>query len=272
LLKVTDLGEAKNKRRNYAELLKRSPFCIFCGGNVPAVTVDHIPAAVMFDGKQRPKGLEFSACNICNIGAKHADLVAAWVGRMLPDSKKEAHKEEVKELLRSIRSNIPGLLEEMKIGRGAEKLAMRRLPTEMDGGLLRIGPLVHKYMQVFSLKLGLALHKEVSGNILPETGGIAVRWFSNYEKFTGDFPDQLTNFLCPSKTLVAGKKHVSDQFQYAWEIAENKEFGIYFASFRMAFAVFAAVATDPRIIAPPAGEDGLKVYSPLDVKALIQAL
>jgi hypothetical protein len=234
--------------------------------------VDHIPAAVMFDGKQRPKGLEFPACNICNNGAKHADLVAAWVGRMFPDAKQEAHKEEVKKLLRSINSNIPGLLEEMKMGRGAEKLAMRGLPTEIDGGLLHIGPLVHKYMQVFSLKLGLALHKEVSGNILPETGGIAVRWFSNYEKFTGDFPDELTNFLGPSKTLVAGKRHVSDQLQYAWEIAESKEFGIYFASFRMSFAVFAAVATDPRIIAHPEGVNGFRTYTPLDVKALIQAL
>jgi hypothetical protein len=226
----------------------------------------------MFDGKQRPKGLEFPACKICNNGAKHADLVAAWVGRMFPDAEKEAHKEEIKILLRSIKNNIPGLLEEMKMGRGAQKLAMRRLPVETDGGLLHIGPLVHKYMQVFSLKLGLALHKEVSGNTLPETGGIAVRWFSNYERFVDDFPDQLTKFLGPSKTLVAGKKHVSDQFEYSWNIAENREFGIYFASFRMSFAVFAAVAIDPKVISPPAGDDGLKVYSPMDVKALIQSL
>lgn len=266
------MGQARNKRRTYSDLLMKSPFCIFCGGNTPATTVDHIPAAVMLDGKQRPKGLEFPACQTCNNGAKHADLVAAWVGRMFPDAQKDAHKEEVKKLLRSIKSNIPGLLEEMSMGRGAEKLAMRKMPTDVDGGLLRIGPLVHEYMQVFSLKLGLALHNEVSGKIQPETGGIAVRWFSNYEKFTGDFPDELANSLGPSKTLVAGRSQVSDQFQYAWRIAEDKEFGIYFASFRMSFAVFAAVATDPKIITHPEGVNGFKVYTPLDVKALIQAL
>lgn len=266
------MGEAKSRRRNYDELLKKSPFCIFCGGNTPAVTVDHIPAKIMFDGRQRPKGLEFSACKICNNGAKHADLVAAWVGRFLPDPATKEQREEFPKLLRSINNNIPGLLQEMKMGRGAEKLAMRKLPIDVDGGLLHVGPLVQKYMQVFSLKLGLALHREVSGNILPGAGGIAVRWFSNYEKFTGDFPDELTNFLGASKTLAAGKKHVSDQFQYAWEISENKEFAIYFASFRMSFAVFAALATDPRIIAPLEGKDGLKVHSPSDVKSLIQAL
>lgn len=266
------LGEAKARKRAYDELLTKSPFCIFCGGNTRAVTIDHIPAKVMFDGKQRPKGLEFSACEICNNGAKHADLVAAWVGRFYPDPNTNEQKEEIPKLLKAINNNIPGLLQEMKMGRGAEKLAMRKLPIKIDGGLLHVGPLLQKYMQVFSLKLGLALHHEVSGKILPETGGIAVRWFSNYEKFTGDFPDQLANFLGPSKTLVAGKKHVSDQFQYAWEIAENKEFGIYFASFRMSFAVFGAVALDPKVIAPPAGEDGLKVYSPIDVKTLIQSL
>lgn len=267
------LGEAKARRRAYDELLTKSPFCVFCGGTTHAVTVDHIiPAKVMFDGKQRPKGLEFSACEICNNGAKHADLVAAWVGRFYPDPKTDEQRGEIPKLLKAISNNIPGLLEEMKMGRGAEKLAKRKLPVEMDGGLLHVGPLLQKHMQVFSLKLGLALHHEVSGNILLETGGIAARWFSNYEKFTGNFPDQHAHFLGPTKTLVAGKKHVSDQFQYTWEIAESKEFGIYFASFRMSFAVFAAVAIDPKVIAPPAGEDGLKVYSPIDVKALIRSL
>lgn len=266
------MGEAKNRRRNYAELLKRSPFCIFCGGTTLAVNVDHIPAAVMFDGNQRPKGLEFSACEICNNGAKHADLVAAWVGRFYPDPTTDEQRSEIPKLLKAINNNIPGLLQEMKMGRGAQKIAMRKLPSEMDGGLLHVGPLLQKYMEVFSLKLGLALHREVSGSILPETGSIAVRWFSNYEKFSGDFPDEITDFLGPSKTLVAGKKHVSDQFQYAWEIGQNKEFGIYFASFRMSFAVFAAVATSPHVLTPPKDQNGFKIYSPIGIKNLIQAL
>jgi hypothetical protein len=271
-LKGFVLGEANSRRRNYGELLKKSPFCIFCGGNEPATTVDHIPAKIMFDGKQRPKGLEFTACQICNNGAKHADLVAAWVGRFYPDPTTNEQREEIPKLLESINNNIPGLLQEVKIGRGAEKLAMRKLPLDMDGGLLHVGPIMQRYMRVFSLKLGLALHREVSGIILPETGGIAVRWFSNYEKFTGDFPEEVTNFLGPSRTLAAGKKHVSDQFQYAWEIAENKDFAMYFARFRMSFAVFAFIATDPNRLSPPEGRDGWHVYSPLDLKALIQTL
>ena len=266
------MGEAKNRRRYQAELLRKSPFCIFCGGDTPATTVDHVPAAVMFDGKQRPKGLEFPACEICNNNAKHSDLVAAWIGRLYPDSKTNEHSKDIPKILKGISNNIPGLLEEMKMGRGAEKLARRKLPEELDVGLVKVGQLAQKYMQVFSLKLGLALHHEVTGNILPKTGGISVRWFTNYEKFTGDFPEELTGFFGSSRTLVAGKNHVSDQFEYAWRIADNREFGIYFASFRMAFAVFAVVVTDPLMIQSPSGEEKWKVHSPLDVKAFIQAL
>lgn len=47
-------------------LLRVHPYCCFCGGTVPAVSLDHQPARIMFPDRLRPKGLEFPACETCN--------------------------------------------------------------------------------------------------------------------------------------------------------------------------------------------------------------
>ena len=52
-------------------------FCVFCGGTVPATTIEHAPPRVMFVRKLRPKGHEFPACNRCNNGTSQQDQVAA---------------------------------------------------------------------------------------------------------------------------------------------------------------------------------------------------
>jgi hypothetical protein len=55
--------------------------CIYCAQR--SQTVEHMPPVIMFTRKQRPKGLEFASCEACNGGTKHADLVAAYIGRSM---------------------------------------------------------------------------------------------------------------------------------------------------------------------------------------------
>jgi hypothetical protein len=265
------MGQAKNRKRSYDDLLKNYPFCIFCGGETPAVTVDHIPAKVMFDGSLRPKGLEFSACEACNHGARKADLAAAWLGRIYPDAKTQMQKDDIVKLLRSISNNFPELLIEMKMGRGAQKIGMKKLPNNTDGGLLRAnGPLLTKYMNIFSLKLGLALHFETTKRIVGQDGGIAIRWFSNFEKFTGDFPDEITDIMGPSQTLQNGSNNVAGQFDYAWRVSEDGGLGMYFASFRMSFAIWMAVALDKTILQAKQDKEGLKIFTSFDMKQMLE--
>jgi hypothetical protein len=260
------MGQAK--KRNQA-VLQNCPFCIFCGGETRASTIDHIPAKIMFDGKLRPKGLEFSACAFCNNSAKKSDLAAAWIGRIYPEPQTREQKDDFEKILKSINNNFPELLIEMKMGRGAEKIGLKKLPTDIEGGLLRAsGPILNGHMNIFGIKLAMALHFETSRKIIGRQGGVSVRWFSNYEKFTGDFPDQILNEMGPSGTLSNGNRNVGSQFQYAWRVAEDGGIGMYFASFRMSFSVFMFVALDRENLLPKNGEP-FQVFSPKDLRQML---
>lgn len=261
------MGQAKNRRRKHSEVLAGCPTCIYCGGIRSAETVEHMPPRMMFDGRRRPKGLEFASCYKCNRGTAHADLVASLLGRVYPDANKDEQKEEIKKLLSGIKNNIPGLLEEMRIGRAGQKIARKRVGLSEDGGFLRVnGPLVSKYMQAFAVKLGFALHYHATQEIVPPQGGVVARWFSNVERWEGKFPDTIFKLLPPPTTLIQGTFKVSDQFEYSWRTSPDGSIGLYFATFRMSFAVtsFAAMEAS-RLLAVRPNNSEFRVYAPGDI-------
>ena len=89
------------------------PWCIYCGGHTRATTIDHMPPVVIFDGRQRPRGLEFSACAGCNAGSRLAEQVIGLLSRMYPNAAGDFQRQEVKRLMREVENNHPGLLREM---------------------------------------------------------------------------------------------------------------------------------------------------------------
>ena len=144
------MSESKQRRRRHQHILEDST-CIYCGGVSPATTVEHMPPRVIFWRRDRPKGLEFPSCEQCNNGTRLSDQVAGLMSRIYPNSTNSEHGEEFRRLLRAIRNNCPGLLEEMEIGPGGQNLLRKRAPADVEGGFLRIGPLVHSHMQVFAV-------------------------------------------------------------------------------------------------------------------------
>ena len=216
------MSESRTKRRAHRALREACPWCIYCGGDVAATTIDHVPPLIMFRQRYRPKGLEFPSCRSCNEGTKHGDLVAAMLGRVYPDAKTDKERDEFKKLLRSINNNIPGLLQEMYVGKAGQQISLHRVPVHVDGNFLRTdGPLVSSHMQTFATKLGFALFYELTKQIVPKGGGVAARWFSNHEQLEGKFPQTIFDYLLPPKTLRQGKFEVSDQFGYQWRMAEG---------------------------------------------------
>src|SRR5712671_4520118 len=137
------MGEAKLKRRSHAAILSGQPGCIYCAGTNVAATIEHMPPISAFRGRQRPKGLEFPACQACNNGTGRSDLVGALLARVWPDASSEIQRTDIVKLLRAVANNVPGLLEEMDVGRGAEKIARKHHnladdvhPMRADGPLL----------------------------------------------------------------------------------------------------------------------------------------
>jgi hypothetical protein len=237
------LSESNARKRAHSKLLAKYPWCIYCAGKAPATTIEHMPPAMMFRGKQRPKGLEFPTCAPCNHGTGHADLVASLVGRFDPDAvagDKQGQKDFLK-LVDAISNNIPGLFNEMQMGTAGQKLARRELvglPPELD--VMRAnGPLMTKYMRTFAAKLGFALHYEAFGFPVPEIGAVQPMWFTNVQAAKGELPVQIIEALPPMKTLQQGRKEVSDQFEYSWSMTTEGRHCYYYGTFRSAFAVAA---------------------------------
>jgi hypothetical protein len=268
------LGQAKQKALLHRSFLELYPFCAFCGGDEKAVTVDHVPPIIVFAGRQRPKGLEFPACAVCNNGTRISDLVAAFLARIYPDTHQAIDEEDVVKILAALQNNAPSVLLEMKMGRAAEKLGLRSLPVELrDGGLLRLdGPIVSKMLKAFAYKIGLALYFEETCTPLPPDGEIAVRPFSNVEKFSGEFPDDSLNFLGSNRTLQQGRKHVGDQFLYATALSDDKKLGAFFAGFRMSFSVLAFVSATPGVLQRGETSNAIEVFNPKQIRELILSL
>src|ERR1700730_11941095 len=114
------MGQAKKKRKSQAALLAGRPGCIYCAGTAIATTIEHMPPISLFEGRQRPQGLEFPACEACNNGTVHSDLVAAMLARTRPDANSEDQRKDVRKIFRALENNLPGLLSEMNPGRAAE--------------------------------------------------------------------------------------------------------------------------------------------------------
>jgi hypothetical protein len=257
------MGQAKLKRRAHAEILAGNPGCIYCAGASVAVTIEHMPPISMFEGRQRPKGLEFPACQKCNNGTGHSDLVAAMLARTWPDSKTAFQQTDVAKIFRGLASNVPGLFQEMDVGRGAEKLARKRHGLSDDVHPLRAdGPILTRHVLTFAAKLGFALHFEMRSAPIPPTGGALVMWFSNLQAMKGEIPNVLFELLPSPLTLQQGTKSVGDQFKYSFANSE-REHMLYFASFNNAFAVAGITAND-RTIYLEATPDQVPIFSPGD--------
>ena len=240
------MGEARSKQRRRQEFFKQHPFCCYCGGNVIATTVDHVPSRQTFALKRRPKGLEVPACHACNqYTAKH-EQVAALIARMYPDPPKKAEQEEVRKLVKAISKNNPGLLEEMQPSwRQQYDFQQTAINLPRVGGVLNAsGPLLKESMHVFAVKSCLALHYVQTGKIVPQSGGVAARWYSNFDRLTNSIPDDLLGLFGNHATLKQGSWDVEDQFGYSWAIAKDAEMAAYFAGFRQSFAIVGFVHHD----------------------------
>ncbi len=248
------MGEAKRKQRRKEAFLKEHPNCCYCGGMTPASTVDHVPSRQMFTFKRRPKGLEVPACHVCNQVTRQHEQAAAMLGRIYPDGPTEAERDEIRLIMRAVHTNIPGLLEEMRASPEQEAcFATARIGMPGARGVLNCsGPLLNRSVQIFGAKLGFAFHYAHTGRIIPPEGGVAVRWYSNYDAVTGGIPPELFQILGEDRTLEQGKWSVGDQFNYTTAIPEDGNMAAYFSTFRRSFAVLSWISEDV------AGFDGIE--------------
>ncbi|CAO3357469.1 hypothetical protein [Azospirillum palustre] len=235
------MGEAKKRKSFRDRLIEIQPMCVYCGGNVRAVDVDHMPPRSVFDRKYRPKGLEFPSCKACNAGSAGVDQIVGMMCRIYQLNRSNESEEEIAEIITGVKNNYPRLLEEM-LPSFSQRLHFYRVhgPTFINGSILNAsGPILSKAMDLFGAKAGLALHYHETSQIVPETGGVAVKWFSNYDAATGEIPKDLIEILGELSTLRQGRIEVSDQFKFKSVCSEDGDLWLHWMSFRTSFAICA---------------------------------
>lgn len=255
------MGEASRRQKLKERVIGSCPYCVYCGGIVPATTIDHMPPIAMFDRRQRPKGLEFASCDGCNQGSKRAEQVACLIGRSFPDAGTDEGRAEVAKMMAEVHSNHPGLLEEMQHSEVYGEEDVRVLAQAPAGsGLLRVdGPLVTDAVQRFCAKLALALHYEYTKKIVPAAGGVFVRWYSNYDLVNQDVPQHIVAMMGDPRTLRQGTRGVDGQFLYASRGTTTGSMSGHFVSFRISFAFVAIVADDMDKLS---NANGMNLYRP----------
>ncbi|MDR9763730.1 hypothetical protein RJJ37_29565 [Rhizobium redzepovicii] len=221
-------------------MLAAQPFCVFCGGTTQATTLDHMPSRVLFDGKHRPKGLEFSSCQPCQDSTRKAETVFAVLSRFYPEPTTNTQRAEFQKLLRAAERHNPGFMREMETDQVGH---LHRLGNEAallpSWNFLNVsGPICTDSISAFSVKLGLALHYEITRQIVPKGGVVVVARFSNVDAFTGDMPKAALTLFGEGQTLEMGKFRVADQFEYSSVYAgDTMNMSAHFATFRMSMAL-----------------------------------
>ncbi len=70
------MGQAQQRKSRLARMLAEQPCCVYCGGERPGSSVDHMPPIGVCDDRLRPVGMEFIACKECHDGTRKPDQVA----------------------------------------------------------------------------------------------------------------------------------------------------------------------------------------------------
>jgi hypothetical protein len=163
----------------------------------------------------------------------------SWI---YPDASTEKGRAEVCERIRAVAHNYPAVLEEMRpsarqLRNAVKKYGLVRRPGQSLSELPVLsakGPLVNAAIENFARKLFCALYYKHTGQILPSSGGIAVRWYSNVQIERDQIPRSIAQHwpgflnysaLAPISTTnssIAGGLPIRRQLRRFWHSFENR--------------------------------------------------
>ncbi len=239
------MGQSHNRLK---QMKSDHPVCIFCAGAAATTSVEHMPSRILFDGKWRPKGLEFPSCETCQNSTRRAEPIMGLITRLFPAPENKTQIEDFRALARSAERNNPGILTEMKADQlsilNRIGIAAFKLP---NWNFLSLGgPIVTTALDAFSRKMAMALHFELTKNFVPQGARLFVQQYSNFDAIVDGFPGDMMDFLGPGRTLQMGQKHVSEQFAYRSAEVEESSITIHMVFYRQALATLLIVYPDTK--------------------------
>jgi hypothetical protein len=205
------LQHNESKVANTVDFLKQHPLCCFCGGTIPASTIDHQPARIVFPDKHRPKGLEFPACADCNRQTSPEEALLAFVCRFAGSQRTNAAVDfhRLKDVVRSVSGAFPGLFARMNGHRAwlyergvlVRKGAIDVNQPEVNLGLCRI-----------AAKLALAIYYQTRSSPAVSNCRISTQWTHSHNMDNFDHVQNLIQLVPAQATLQMGKWNTEDSF------------------------------------------------------------
>lgn len=227
--------------------LKEHPFCVFCGGDVVAETIEHCPPRSMFENRSWPQGYEFPACLKCNSSSSDDDLIIAFLARANPFDAVGNRDGKMAGLMKRINAQLPGFFDSM-MPTNSEARRMNRAAgirpaigqTHQDVGGLLVPPRMDAAVRRLASKLSKAVYYKETGFSFPASGEIAMKWSTNFDVLLhGEFPllsalHDLPGFV-PKHTRA--NIVLNDQFSVKWSLSDDQRAFVLQAVFGKTFAL-----------------------------------
>ena len=93
-----------------------------------------------------------------------------------------------------------------------------------------------------------ALHYKHTTKVVPSDEALKIKWWSNAQLMTGQFPSEILDDVNLRPILKSGKNILNEQFTYGYQVSEDGNLGMYVALFRKAFAVIGLVAFNSELL------------------------
>jgi len=193
-----------------------------CGGIRPATTRDHVPPIALFDGAHRPDRLVVPACDECNRGTSTADLVASIVSRWRFESDEQEILDHRRLVARARKQASPCIEEWTKPGfierkKGRQHLEKHGVSVPLGAGMVSIGPVTIRFLNLFAHKLVLGLYFEHFRESVPNTGRICAFWRTKEDFARHGVPQALLDIMTRYGRLQQGTWDTRKTFEYRFE-------------------------------------------------------
>ena len=233
--------KSRRDRKAMRRALLNKP-CIYCGGDEVATTTDHMPSRSLFNDAAWPEGFEFPACARCQTISRYAETMVGFLSVIYSHPDDPPSETEKRRRFTGLRRNYPELFPRLFPSR--EKVAKfiadhgwpvdpvtnrsispvrSRITGQLRPPVLSLDhPEVHEAVRLFGRKLACALHHYETGMIIPLSGAIHVRWYSNVQLVEGDFPEALLEINKSHRSLTRSNRILTNNSRIRPPSAKKK--------------------------------------------------
>lgn len=193
------------------------------------------------------------SCDACNRQTSTADLTVAIVSRwtydIYPAESSDHHK-----LVTQVRRQAPELVAEWIATTPVMRKKARRHLTRhgvavpFDAGIVSIGPLTIRQLNIFAHKATLALYFEHFKKPLSKYGIFCAYWKSKEDFAREGLPKDLLDLFPSYGTLIQGKWNESETFEYRHSINFDDNLFGFFAKLRRGLFVSGFALGDAKML------------------------